>query len=68
MSRYAKHLYCAYDMADQRECPMCGGHMRLKRVETTSHIPGTPQSNKRTTAEWVCPACDYFEEAEEDRS
>jgi Zn ribbon nucleic-acid-binding protein len=55
-------------MADQRECPMCGGHMQLKRKETTSHIPGTPQSNKRTTAEWVCPDCDYFEEAEEDRS
>ena len=55
-------------MADERECPMCGCVMRLKVVETTAQIPGTPQSIKRPTMEWICPDCDYFEEAEEDRS
>jgi C4-type Zn-finger protein len=55
-------------MADERECPMCGCTMRLKVTETTARIPGTPQSTKRATAEWICPDCDYFEEAEEDRS
>jgi hypothetical protein len=39
--------------------------MRLKRTETEVHIPGNPRATSRTTTEWVCPDCDYFEEADE---
>jgi len=56
------------DMADERECPMCGGTMRLKRAESTVQIPGNPRPIKRTSTEWVCPECEYFEEADEERS
>jgi YgiT-type zinc finger domain-containing protein len=52
-------------MADSRECPLCGGSMRLRHTEIVSRIPGTSQTTKRTTTEWVCPDCDYFEEAGE---
>jgi len=47
---------------------MCGGSMRLKRTETVVHIPGNPRATPRTTTEWVCPDCDYFEEADEGES
>jgi uncharacterized protein with PIN domain len=50
---------------DMRECPLCGGTMRLKRSETVVQVPGNPKTTSRTTAEWVCPDCDYFEEAED---
>jgi hypothetical protein len=53
-------------MADSRECPLCGGAMRKKRIEAESHIPGHKQSTRRTITEWVCPDCDYFEEADEE--
>jgi hypothetical protein len=56
------------DMAEERECPMCGGTMRLKRAEATVQIPGNPRPTKRTSTEWVCPECEYFEEADEERS
>lgn len=39
--------------------------MRLKRTETTATIPGTSQATKRVESEWICPDCDYFEEAGE---
>jgi YgiT-type zinc finger domain-containing protein len=51
-----------------RECPLCGGTMHLKRLEHVMQIPGHRESAKRTTAEWVCPDCDNFEEAEEERT
>jgi ssDNA-binding Zn-finger/Zn-ribbon topoisomerase 1 len=51
-------------MAESRECPLCGGTMRLKRTEVEMHIPGHAQSTRRPVTEWVCPDCDYFEEAE----
>ncbi len=52
-------------MADSRECPLCGGTMRLRRTETVAKIAGLTQTTKRTAAEWMCPDCDYFEEAGE---
>jgi hypothetical protein len=55
-------------VADTRECPLCGGTMRLKRSETAVQIPGNPRPTPRIDAEWVCPDCDYFEEVDEDRS
>ncbi len=48
-----------------RECPMCGETMRLTTRETADRVPGTSQLRPKTYREWVCPDCDYFEEAEE---
>jgi rubredoxin len=53
-------------MADTRECPMCGGSMRLKRSAALVQIPGNPRPTPRPSAEWICPDCDYFEEADEE--
>jgi hypothetical protein len=39
--------------------------MRLKNTEVVTHVPGNPKPAVRTLREWVCPDCDYFEEAEE---
>ena len=50
--------------AESRECPQCGERMRLRRIESVVHIPGNPEATKRQVREWVCPECDYFEEAE----
>ena len=55
-------------MADTRECPMCGGTMRLKLTDTAVQVPGNPRPTPRITREWVCPDCDYFEEADEETS
>lgn len=43
---------------------MCGETMRLSTRETQDAIPGTGQVAVRVTREWICPECDYFEEAE----
>jgi ssDNA-binding Zn-finger/Zn-ribbon topoisomerase 1 len=48
-----------------RECPLCGTTMLLKESTTTSHTPGNPKPTTLPLREWVCPECDYFEEAEE---
>jgi acetone carboxylase gamma subunit len=47
-----------------RDCPMCGEIMRLTVREILEVIPGRGQPNVRQIREWVCPECDYFEEAE----
>jgi hypothetical protein len=44
---------------------MCGSAMRLTRTQTVARIPGYPDATTGIAAEWVCPECDYFEEAEE---
>jgi C4-type Zn-finger protein len=51
-------------MPDVKECPLCGESMRLKTRELTDSVPGTGQTSTRTVREWVCPECDYWEEAE----
>jgi YgiT-type zinc finger domain-containing protein len=51
-------------MADTRECPLCGENMRVKERQTTDRVPGTSQVTIRRSYEWVCPECDYFEEAD----
>lgn len=38
--------------------------MRLETRETLDRMPGLGQTSIRRTREWVCPECDYFEEAE----
>ena len=48
-----------------KECPICGCAMRLKHPQEVLRIPGNPKARTHTIAEWVCPDCDHFEEAEE---
>ena len=52
-------------MAKTKECPLCTGAMRLVERTEIDRIPGAPQTSRRQTREWVCPDCDYFEEADE---
>ena len=47
-----------------KECPLCGETMRLSVREVRDTIPGSGPSAVRVTREWICPECDYFEEAE----
>lgn len=47
-----------------KECPMCGEFMRLCDREVTDRLPGSMQTRTMQFREWVCPECDYFEEAE----
>jgi len=49
-----------------KDCPLCGGTMCLREQQAVVRIPGNPNATTRTTREWVCPDCDYFEEAEEE--
>jgi hypothetical protein len=42
--------------------------MRLKVREMVDRIPGQSQVVRREIREWVCPECDYFEEADGDRA
>ena len=39
--------------------------MERKRRILTEWIPGHAQQSERPTEEWICPDCDYFEEADE---
>ncbi len=43
---------------------MCGERMRLQVREQTDRVPGTRETRTKRVSEWVCPECDYFEEAE----
>ena len=48
-----------------KECPLCGETMRLstrevRRPQSRQRGPG----DVRQIREWICPECDYFEEAE----
>ena len=43
---------------------MCGSTMRLNVREITDTVPGAGQRVVRVAREWICPDCDYFEEAE----
>ena len=48
-----------------KDCPMCGEAMKLREREVIDRVPGTSQTRRSKFTEWVCPECDYFEEAEE---
>jgi YgiT-type zinc finger domain-containing protein len=50
---------------ESKECPMCGGLMRIHARELTDRLPGTRETRTKTVREWVCPECEYFEDAEE---
>ena len=51
----------------QKECPQCGENMRLSLREEVRYVPGTPQMLKMPIREWICPECDYYEEADPER-
>ena len=53
-----------YARGMERECPQCGERMRFVTRETVTRVPGTSQEVRRTTQEWVCRECDYFEEVD----
>ena len=53
-------------MPATKECPLCGGTMRYHETESIVQVPGYPQASTPKPREWVCPDCDYFEEAEEE--
>lgn len=53
-------------MEPTKECPLCGERMRRKRREEVTYVPGTSEAKITTSAEWICPDCDYFEEIEDD--
>ena len=40
--------------------------MRLRERKDVVRVPGNPGATERTAKEWLCPDCDYFEEAEEE--
>ena len=55
-------------MPGSMECPLCGGTMKRRETKSVTRVPGNPSATTRTTTEWVCPDCDYFEEAEEENT
>ena len=43
---------------------MCGENMRLSVRELEERVPGVSERAHRVAREWICPECDYFEDAE----
>jgi acetone carboxylase gamma subunit len=39
--------------------------MQLHERKTIVQVPGNPNATTQRLREWVCPDCEYFEEAEE---
>jgi hypothetical protein len=48
-----------------KDCPMCGEGMRMREQQITARVPGTSETQTSRQREWICPECDYFEEAED---
>ena len=42
--------------------------MRLRRSAVEIQVPGNPRPTTRVSLEWICPDCDYYEEAEEEKA
>jgi rubredoxin len=55
-------------MPETHECPLCGSTMHLKERAIVVQVPGNPSGTSRIEREWVCPDCDYYEDAEEERT
>jgi hypothetical protein len=51
-----------------KECPLCGTTMRLKITDVSVPVPGNPNPATRQQKEWICPECDYYEEADEEKA
>jgi transposase len=47
-----------------KECPLCGESMRLSVRELPEGVPGRSTPEARQVREWICPECDYFEDAD----
>ena len=62
--KVVKNKRRGYDARMPKECPMCAEFMRLVAREVVTRVPGTSQEVKTTVREWICPECDYFEDAE----
>ena len=45
---------------------MCGEFMRLVVRQHVQPVPGLPKPVTHTVREWICPECDYFEDADDD--
>lgn len=45
---------------------MCGGAMHIKEGQAVTQVPGNPKPTISPTREWVCPECEYFEDADEE--
>jgi len=43
---------------------MCGEQMRLSVRDVEERAAGQREPSVRRVREWVCPECDYFEEAD----
>ncbi len=56
----------AMEVDGTRECPLCGGTMHFKEIQAVTQVPGNPSPSTATTREFVCPDCDYFEDADEE--
>jgi YgiT-type zinc finger domain-containing protein len=50
---------------ESKDCPLCGTSMRLKTRTETVRVPGSRETRSKKVSEWICPECDYFEDAEE---
>ena len=50
---------------ETKECPICASRMRIQVRELTDRVPGTRASVTKTMREWICPECEYFEDADE---
>jgi YgiT-type zinc finger domain-containing protein len=55
----------AFNGMEAKDCPLCGERMRLQKRVQTDRIPGTSQTRTKQVSEWVCPECDYFEDADD---
>jgi hypothetical protein len=53
-------------MPATKECPLCGGTMRISAHQSVVHVPGNPTATPQKSVEWICPDCDYFEDVEEE--
>ena len=42
--------------------------MQLKRTQSNVRVPGNPKVSTPITIEWICPECDYYEDAEEEKA
>lgn len=52
-------------MERTKECSLCGELMRIQERETVEVVPGSNETKKIRSREWVCPECDNFEEVED---
>ena len=55
-------------MPDSKECPLCGAPMKERETRPIVRVPGNPNPATPVVREWSCSECDYFEEAEGEKT